>query len=208
MPRLARVHPSVRSFVHTYVRTYATVVLGPITRPQGASRRAAIPFRCHWVNLSQDYRSSFIRYKFRGEAARARDMRYYKIYQFAKERPSAPTRKSLARVSSEPFFLFVSEREDGSPNGQSGPSSVSLIARGGATGAGHPPEGEREGEPLTGARGAGSARARATRASALRGPRGPYPLGIYPDFYIADKVLATLGEGTFGKVVKVKDLQM
>lgn len=35
---------------------------------------------------------------------------------------------------------------------------------------------------------------------------------IYPDaylsFYIADKVLATLGEGTFGKVVKVKDLQM
>lgn len=51
-------------------------------------------------------------------------------------------------------------------------------------------------------------RARATRASTLRGPRGPYPLGIYPDFYIADKVLATLGEGTFGKVVKVKDLQM
>lgn len=35
---------------------------------------------------------------------------------------------------------------------------------------------------------------------------------MYPDaylsFYIADKVLATLGEGTFGKVVKVKDLQM
>lgn len=87
----------------------------------------------------------------------------------------------------------------------------SPLSRGGATGAGHPPEGEREGEPLTGAR-AGSARARArartTRASALRGPRGPYPLGIYPDFYIADKVLATLGEGTFGKVVKVKDLQM
>lgn len=27
-------------------------------------------------------------------------------------------------------------------------------------------------------------------------------------FVIADKVLATLGEGTFGKVVKVKDLQM
>lgn len=25
---------------------------------------------------------------------------------------------------------------------------------------------------------------------------------------ITDKVLATLGEGTFGKVVKVKDLQM
>lgn len=83
----------------------------------------------------------------------------------------------------------------------------SPLSRGGATGAGHPPEGEREGEPLTGAR-AGSAHARATRASALRGPRGPYPLGIYPDFYIADKVLATLGEGTFGKVVKVKDLQM
>lgn len=30
----------------------------------------------------------------------------------------------------------------------------------------------------------------------------------YLSFYIADKVLATLGEGTFGKVVKVKDLQM
>lgn len=28
------------------------------------------------------------------------------------------------------------------------------------------------------------------------------------NFSIADKVLATLGEGTFGKVVKVKDLQM
>lgn len=41
----------------------------------------------------------------------------------------------------------------------------SPLSRGGATGAGHPPEGEREGEPLTGAR-AGSARARA------RGQRG------------------------------------
>lgn len=40
------------------------------------------------------------------------------------------------------------------------------------------------------------------------GPRGPYTQSIYPVFCIADKVLATLGEGTFGKVVKVKDLQM
>lgn len=49
-----------------------------------------------------------------------------------------------------------------------------------------------------------------TRASTpfSRGPRGSYQLGIYLDFCIADKVLATLGEGTFGKVVKVKDLQM
>lgn len=44
----------------------------------------------------------------------------------------------------------------------------SPLSRGGATGAGHPPEGEREGEPLTGARaGSARARARATRASAL-----------------------------------------
>lgn len=34
-----------------------------------------------------------------------------------------------------------------------------------------------------------------------------YP-GAHLCFYVADKVLATLGEGTFGKVVKVKDLQM
>lgn len=31
---------------------------------------------------------------------------------------------------------------------------------------------------------------------------------IYLKFSIADKVLATLGEGTFGKVVKVKDMLM
>lgn len=82
---------------------------------------------------------------------------------------------------------------------------VCLPYRGGATGAGHPLEGEREGEPLSGAP---AACARSTRARVLRGLRGPYPQGIYPDFYITDKVLATLGEGTFGKVVKVKDLQM
>ncbi|KAF3423154.1 hypothetical protein E2986_01524 [Frieseomelitta varia] len=34
-----------------------------------------------------------------------------------------------------------------------------------------------------------------------------YP-AAHLSFYIADKVLATLGEGTFGKVVKVKDLQI
>lgn len=45
----------------------------------------------------------------------------------------------------------------------------SPLSRGGATGAGHPPEGEREGEPLTGAR-AGSARARAGNA----GERSPW----------------------------------
>jgi len=41
-----------------------------------------------------------------------------------------------------------------------------------------------------------------------RRSRSLYPPSIYPSFCIADKVLATLGEGTFGKVVKVKDLQM
>lgn len=104
------------------------------------------------------------------------------------------------------FPFCFSEREDGfSIRPIAGPSSVSLIARwsDGRAGVTRPKVSGR-GEPLTGAR----ARARTTRASALRGPRGPYPLGIYPDFYIADKVLATLGEGTFGKVVKVKDLQM
>lgn len=47
----------------------------------------------------------------------------------------------------------------------------SPLSRGGATGAGHPPEGEREGEPLTGAR-AGSARARARAGNA--GERSPW----------------------------------
>lgn len=28
------------------------------------------------------------------------------------------------------------------------------------------------------------------------------------DLIIADKIMATLGEGTFGRVVKVKDMQM
>lgn len=139
---------------------------------------------------------------------RARDMRYYKNTRFAKERPSAPTRKSLARCFFGPFFLFVSEREDGSPWANRGllPSlpyrAVERRAR-----VTRPKVSGRV--SLSPARTpAVRARARATRASALRGPRGPYPLGIYPDFYIADKVLATLGEGTFGKVVKVKDLQM
>lgn len=53
-------------------------------------------------------------------------------------------------------------------------------------------------------------RARSTQANTLRsvGCEASYSLDIYPGFCIADKVLATLGEGTFGKVVKVKDLQM
>lgn len=38
--------------------------------------------------------------------------------------------------------------------------------------------------------------------------RGPSMSLIYLKFCITDKVLATLGEGTFGKVVKVKDMLM
>lgn len=34
------------------------------------------------------------------------------------------------------------------------------------------------------------------------------PQGAHIYFSITDKVLATLGEGTFGKVVKVKDVEM
>lgn len=128
-------------------------------------------------------------------------MTYAIFIKPTRERPSAHAEESRPCFSLT-YVLFVSER-DGSP--WRGTFLRSPLSRVSATGAGHPPEGEREGAPL---RVAGSAHARATRASALRGPRGPYPLGIYPDFYIADKVLATLGEGTFGKVVKVKDLQM
>lgn len=60
------------------------------------------------------------------------------------------------------------------------------------------PSDEREGTPCP---------VDAGRASP-RWSRGLYLSGIYPGFCITDKVLATLGEGTFGKVVKVKDLQM
>lgn len=130
-------------------------------------------------------------------------MRYYKVPVRERTTERAHTEEPRPCFFG-PFFLFVFRARVRFLHGQSGPSSVSLIARWSDGRGCHPPEGEREGEPLTGAR----ARARTTRASALRGPRGPYPLGIYPDFYIADKVLATLGEGTFGKVVKVKDLQM
>lgn len=38
--------------------------------------------------------------------------------------------------------------------------------------------------------------------------QGKYLSNTYRIFYITDKVLATLGEGTFGKVVKVVDQLM
>lgn len=31
---------------------------------------------------------------------------------------------------------------------------------------------------------------------------------LFLNLFIADKIMATLGEGTFGRVVKVKDMQM
>lgn len=201
---LARVHPSVRSFVQTYVRTYATVV-----RAITPGRRVLLgeqQFRSMSFGKSlQDYRSSFIRYNPVKPRARV-NMRYYKIPVRERTTERAHTEESRPCFFGLRFSLLFPSARTGSPwpIGAFFRLPYRVVER--RARVTRPKVSGRV--SLSPARAAPAVRARATRASALRGPRGPYPLGIYPDFYIADKVLATLGEGTFGKVVKVKDLQM